>query len=158
MRVLGVNGSGPDLWVALYGDDGPESTDPVKLSLPDGTEGGYALNSFRTTVEHTLREWSPEIIVILNPRSPTGDPPWRRALPRISAETMLVLAATACDIPVERVAPGSIQSKLALGKSGGLREHAKKLLPVKVGTHWAGKRDLAALAAASRHPNGLPAC
>ena len=89
MRVLGVNASGGDLWVALYGDDGPEPTDPVKLSLPDGPEGGYALTAFRTTVKHTLSEWSPDLIVILNPNSPQGDPSWKSALPRVSAETML---------------------------------------------------------------------
>ncbi len=158
MKVLGVNASGADLWVALYGDGGPEPTDPVKLSLPAGPEGGYALNAFRTTVGHTLSEWSPDLIVILSPRSPQGDPAWKLALPRVTAETMLILAATDCNIDVNRVSQSQVRKNLSIAKEGGLRDHAKSLLPVKVGTHWTGKRDLAALAAASVHPAGLVAC
>ncbi len=158
VKVLGVNPSKGDLWVALYGDHGPELTDPVKLSLHDGPEGGYALSAFRTTAKHTLSQWSPDLIVILNSNSPQGGVPWSSALPRVSAETMLVLAATDCNMRILRITHAQVRKGLSIDRTGGLREHAKRLLPDKVGTHWAGKRDLAALAAASKHPKGLDAC
>ena len=58
----------------------------------------------------------------------------------------VVLAAADCTVPVSRATHGQVRKSLSIGRAGGLREHAKSLLPDKVGTYWTGKRDLAALA------------
>lgn len=148
MRVLGVNGSGATLWIALVGEAGPEPCDPASLILKEGDEGGYALHAFQTEAEHALARLSPEQIVILDPE-PTGTLRWKATLPRVSAETMFTLAAVELGITVHRMARATVRGRLSLGKSGSLASHAKNAYPDKVGFHWVGQRDVAALAAAA---------
>lgn len=153
MKVLGVNGSGATLWLALFGHDGPEDTEPYSLQLGDGSEGGLALTDLKAEARHVLTRLKPDLVVVLDPES-NGVFKWKNTLLRVSAETMLVLAADATKIPVERVTRASVRSKLSLGRSGSLASHAKEAYPDRVGSHWAGKRDVAVLAAASRYYGG----
>lgn len=153
MKVLGVNGSGSTLWLAMVEDDGPVVTDPPSLSLGSGAEAGLALVDFKSEVTHVLTRLAPDLIVILDP-DPSGTIAWKGILPRLSAEVMLILAARDVGIEIERATRAGARSKLGIHRSGSLQARAKEKFPEKVGVHWTGKRDIAALAAASRHPAG----
>ncbi|MBA8965059.1 hypothetical protein JOJ86_007425 [Rhodococcus percolatus] len=150
MKVLGVNGASSKLYLGVVGDNGPELVDPPALEVGTGGEGGLSLIALRSECDHALARIAPDLVVILDPES-NAKLTWKAAMPRLSAETVLVCAATAAGIPVERVTRPFVRSACSFGRSGSLASHAKDRYPDPVGPYWAGKRDLAALAAVSRH-------
>lgn len=150
MKVLGVNGASTKLYLAVVGDDGLEHVDPPLLEVVQGNEGGLALIALRLECEHALARIAPDLVVILDPEA-NAKLTWKTTMQRVSAESVLVCAATAAGISVERVTRPSVRSACSFGRSGSLAVHAKEHYPDSVGPYWAGKRDLAALAAVSRH-------
>lgn len=145
MKMLGVNASQASLWLCVVGDDGPEDTDPSSLALCDGAAAGYALLAFHGECTRVLTRLAPNRIVILDPE-PTASLR-AAARPRFSAETILAFAAEQAGINCERITRAAVRSRHQLGRKGALGAHAKSVIPEPVGTHWIGKRDLAALAA-----------
>lgn len=111
----------------------------MSLVLGAGDEGGYSLCAFQSELDHALASIAPDSVVLLEPE-PTGSLKWRSTVERVFGETVLVGAASARGIPVERASRASVRGSMKLGRAGSLSSHAEAAYPDKVGAHWADKR------------------
>lgn len=142
---MGVNPSANGMWLVCADDGKVLSTVPYRLSMPSGMESGQKLIGLLDECERVLRDLAPDRIVVLDPE-PTARMTFSKSRPRVTAETLLALAAARADLPFGKVSRAAVRSRLGLPKSGGL----PTLVPATVerlDPHWKGKRDLAALAA-----------
>lgn len=144
MITLGVNVSGDVAYLGFA--DGKEILDaePYMLRRPQGLEVGADLIALRDDVRKVLSANAVERVRILDPET-NHRGPYTSFVDRFTVETVMLLAGVEQGIDTARVSRASIRSALGVGR-GVLKTHAKQIL-VPVGPHWAGKRDIAALAA-----------
>ena len=145
MKVLGVNAAQASLWLCVVDGDVPEDTDPSNLTLRAGVACGFALLAFHGECVRVLTRLAPDRIVILDPEPVASLKASARS--RFAAEALLAFAAEQAEISCVRIARATARSRLQLGQKGPLKDHVRSVLPEPAGPHWAGKRDLAALAA-----------
>lgn len=143
---MGVNPSANGMWLVCADDGEVVDTSPFRLALPSGMESGQKLAALLDECERALRDLAPDGIVVLDPEV-TAKIPFSQARARVTAETLLALAAAKVDLPYEKLSRAGLRSRLELPRSGKLTALVPQKVPQPLAPHWTGKRDLAALAA-----------
>lgn len=134
------------MWLVCVDNGVPIGAEPLSLSLPMGLESGQRLSALLDDSMRTLRALDCERIVILAPES-NNRLTYAQSRRRVVGETLLCLAAAQVGMPCEYVTRSSVRSILDLPRKGALGSHTADAIPTALAPHWAGKRDLAALAA-----------
>lgn len=145
MRSLGVNPSANGMWLVCADDGKVVSTAPYCLSLPSGMESGQKLMGLLDECERVIRDLAPHRILVLDPES-NARLTFLQSRARVTAETLLALAAAKADLPFERVSRAGVRSHFGLPRAGSLSTLVPETIE-RLDPHWKGKRDLAALAA-----------
>lgn len=151
-RVLGVSCSGADAYCCVLEGDtadtasvvlvGPEKVTPVAAGDP-----GDAVARSLSQWESAIRTTRPDVVAVLLPEGGTlTKRPHATWAPRITAETLSLLAAGRLRVPVELLARATVRTRLDLDLTGKLESIVKDLPPT--GKHWKD-RGLAFLAAQS---------
>lgn len=147
--MLGGHFGAGKMWLCLVdAEEGPVVTEPAFLELRDGEEAGYAMSDFHRECVHAITVLAPGRVVLLDPE-PTGQATVANLRARFTAETLLARAAVELTLPVSRLARSTVRARLQLDRKGSFAERAGEVYPDKVGTHWKGKRDLAAVVASA---------
>ncbi len=144
-RVLGINVAGSTAYLALCDDAEITNDKPEKLVAPDGLAADSGTLAFLDDIGRVLGQLRVERVRVLDPE-PTYSTSVQSVVPRITIETLFLLAAWQRGLDAGRISRARIRSLLDLGRSGSLSSLAASVTK-PVGSSWTGKRDLAALAA-----------
>lgn len=147
-KVMGAHGAGSALWLACADDTGLlDVGDDYRLTVPSALESGEALERAQEDLARIVRRHAPDEVWILKAVS-NYEGTYESFVPRVTLETLLVLASAGEGVPVQRVARPTVGKSLGLqGQKGGLEKHSN-VLDVKQSPHWGPrKRDLAAMTA-----------
>ncbi len=147
LRVLGVNATGGKLWLCLVDDGDALETEPACLELREGLQAGYGIAAFRDECTHALTAISPDRVVLLDMEPGGRVPKVVDMRARFTAEALLASCAVDAGVTCVRLARATLRSRLDLPRKGSIAEHVTKVFDNPVGSYWAKKRDLAALAA-----------
>lgn len=165
-RVLGVTCSGADAYLAVVdvdpvtGEDTYVAVGPAKVSPVAAGDHGDSLVRTLAEWRRVLAEIAPDAVAVLLPESDGRTQKVHASwAPRCEAETLVGIAAGLARIPHDRIARGTVRSRLSLGKL----DAAAKVEPAQ-GKYWAQRalafyaaRALAAIAEERGWPARLPA-
>lgn len=147
MRVLGVSCTSTHAFLALVVDGMLLQDEPVRLEPAKSTDEDAALWETLKTCGDALDELKPDHIVLLLPETTTHTRQkhewWR---PRIEIETIVRMAASKREIPVDRVARATVRTALGVPAKGNFDTAIAPKVP-NPGA-YAGAGRLAAAAAA----------
>jgi hypothetical protein len=149
VNVMGAHSAGGVLWFACIDDAGfVDIGNDYRVTVPSALESGEALERTREDLGRVLRRHRPDQVWLLMPEA-NYQASYNEFLPRVTVETLLVLACAAEDILLERKARGTIRKLLDVPRKGGLNTHSD-VLGEKQTPNWGpNKRDIAAMTAAA---------
>lgn len=145
MRTLGVNGAGESLFLAVAEDGTVLDEEPYSFAEPAGLPSNRRLPAMRDEAEKLVRSLDVARVRILDPET-SYQCAAVSMQKRFALETLLALGAAEAGADCDRLSRAGARSVLGLPKRGKLAELVPEVTE-RVGKHWAGKRDLAALAA-----------
>lgn len=145
VRVLGINCTSNEAYVALLEDGVVLDGYPERLRLPGGVEGGEGLLEFIDEVRRTLAQARPDHVVLLLPEGRQRGATYQRIAPRVVLETLVRLAAAQENVPTDLLARATVRARLGLPRSGSLDDQLSHA-GTPTGHYWNNGRGLAALA------------
>jgi hypothetical protein len=145
-RVMGLTCEAGQINVAAVEDGRVIDGVVERIPAPAGLEEHDRLWAVYDEVVRAINGIKPEKIVILCSES-QYTASHKALTPRIALETVVRLASSKENVPVELLARPTVRSRLGLPKKGGLDTHLSQAIPTPVGRYWAAGRGLAAMAA-----------
>lgn len=147
MRVLGVQCTSKFAFLSVA--DGGEVVErgPQRLAPAQSTDEDQALWETLDTFGHALDEIKPDRICLLLPG--TGENARQSHgywAPRVELETLVRMAAARRDMPVERMARATVQTRLGVARKGKFEDLVRPVVP-ELGRYWTSGRLAAAAAA-----------
>lgn len=145
MRILGVNAAGSHLYFAVVEDGAIVDSEPYSITFAAAALDQQRLVVLHDDMKRVLEIANADSIRVLDAEAGYQDTQkgWRD---RMALESVLELAAAERGTQFFRATRSSVRTAFGLPKVGKLGSYVSGLTD-PAGRYWAGKRDLAALAA-----------